>query len=295
MPPVAAIGCLLIFGVSVASVISAGKVLVGEAGWSPLMLMGVQNIVAAGLVFCVSAALGQSGRAVLKHLPFFILSAACGIAFPQAIAFLVAPHLGAAMTSVTYLFPPLLTFVFALAFSMEKLDTSGVVAILLGVLGGALLFWGQGLLPGASKYWLGVALLAPVAQAGGNIYRSKYWPSGIPILMFTAAILLATGLMGFALAPLLGGAFAFPPISGRDGALILGCIAAAGIGYSVFFYLQRRAGPVYVSQGGFVIAGFGALFGTLIFGEALAATAIVGAGIVAIGICLFTVRAARKR
>lgn len=294
MPALAAIGSLLVFGASVAFIIACGKLLVGQSGWPPFLLSGLQNCSAAAVVFLAAFITRAPCRTVLKHIPFFAISASFGIAIPQVIAFLVAPHLGAAVTSITYLFPPLLTFVFALFFQMEQLDVMGAMSLSLGAFGGALLFVGQSLQPSMSLSWLAIALAAPVFQALGNIYRSKFWPSGIAILPFTAMILFMTGLMGLIFSAALGDVVVPAELPPRDIGLITACALAAAAGYCVFFYLQRLAGPVYVSQGGFVIAGFGALAGTLAFGERLPVTAVVGAGIVAIGIVLFTWRARRS-
>ncbi|MEM7570953.1 MAG: DMT family transporter, partial [Pseudomonadota bacterium] len=196
MSPLSAIASLLTFGCCVAIIIAVGKVLVGDGGWSPLVLLGIQNTAAGLLVFFVCIFRPIPWQRIAAAWRYFLISAAAGIGFPQAISFLVAPHLGAAMTSIIYLFPPLLTFVFALGLKVERLDLLGCVSIGLGIIGGVLIFYGQGFLgsallgSAAATHWLAIAFLAPLAQAGGNIYRSKYWPQDIPLLPFAAMILV---------------------------------------------------------------------------------------------------------
>lgn len=295
MPLLHAIGCLLGFGFAIAGVLSGGKIVMAETGLSPLLLAGMQYLLAAAALLIVlrpPRALWLSAR---RHWVFYMIAAVGGIAFPQVVVFLVVPHLGAGVTAMMFLFPPLLTYAFALGFSMERFDGLGLAGLLLGLLGGALLFWGQGLSAGGTQLWLAVAFLAPLSQAAGNIYRSKFWPADMPTGMFTAVILVFAGALPLAASVVLPGSGNIGALAAKHWLIIALSSLASGGGYFLFFYLQRRTGPVYVSQGGYVIAAFGILSGALIFGERLPGLALVGAASVGCGIALYTLRALKAR
>lgn len=290
MPLLHAIGCLLGFGFAIAGVLSGGKVVMAQTGLSPLLLASLQYLLAGAALLVLLRPPLALWRKAQRHWVFYMICAIGGIAFPQVVVFLVVPHLGAGVTAMMYLFPPLLTYGFALGFAMERFDGLGLGGLLLGLLGGALLFWGQGLDAGGAQLWLAVAFLAPLSQAAGNIYRSKFWPADMPTGMFTAVILVFAGVLPLVISLMLPGASTLGALAPKHWGIIAASSAASGAGYFLFFYLQRRTGPVYVSQGGYVIAAFGILSGALLFGERLPGLAIIGAASVCCGIALYTLR-----
>lgn len=295
MPIAYAVGCLLGFGVAIAGILSGGKVVMAQTGVSALLLASVQYLLAgAGLL-----AVARPGRVLwprgVRSWAFYVIAAIGGVALPQVVVFVVVPHLGAGVTAMMYLFPPLLTYAFALSFKMERFDRLGLAGLVLGLVGGALMFWGQDGAAQGALVWLALAFLAPLSQAAGNIYRSKFWPADVPIVFFTALILLIAGILPLILALATGGKAGFAALTAPHWGIVLASSAASALGYVMFFYLQRRTGPVYVSQGGYVIAAFGILSGVVIFGEQLPALALLGAGSVGCGIALYTLRTLTQR
>ncbi len=200
-----------------------------------------------------------------RHLRYYALSGLTGITLPNLLVYLAIPHLGAGLASVAYTFPPLFTMAVAAALGVEPLSWRRSAGILLGFLGTLMIALPEGSLPpAASPLWLFVALGAPLSLAAGNIYRSRAWPpEGQPLP-------LAAGM-------LLGGAAELLPLTASlDGAIpagsggLLPLIAAGALtapAYMMFLELQRRAGPVYLSQCGFIIALTGLAVGGLLLGE----------------------------
>jgi drug/metabolite transporter (DMT)-like permease len=62
--------------------------------------------------------------------------------------------------------------------------------------------------------------------------------------------------------------------------------------YWFYFWLQRVAGPVYLSQIGYVAAGFGVLFAVIFFGEPLALAVVLGLLMIVGGVLLVRARRA---
>jgi drug/metabolite transporter (DMT)-like permease len=186
---------------------------------------------------------------------------------PNVMVFLAVSQVGAGLPSIVYAFPAMLTYIFALTLRMEKLAWLRAGGIALGLAGILMILLPRsGPVDDAALPWMLLALIAPVSLAAGNIYRTRAWPQD------AAPLALAAGtLLGAALWLLLGGvAFGAVhlPMGSLDADWVL---AAAGLfaclSFIPYFELQRVAGPVYLSQIGYVMAATSLGIGTFVFGE----------------------------
>ncbi len=263
-----------------------------SVGWHPLGLLQWAIIGGAGLLFVVTRSLGaESGRESRKDaetkVKLFVYLLITGLLFiaPNMIAVVAAPKVGASFVSLSYAFPLVLTYAFAVLIGLERFKILRSVGVLAGVAGGVLLAGGgAGVSPEAS-FWAVAALAIPVFLAAGNIYRTVKWPDG------ATTIELALGMMVVAfLALAIFNAVMGIPVTPSDwtgAALILltAQIAVFSVQYGLYFRLQQVAGPVYLSQIGSVAAIAGMGLGYLVFGEVpnvakLGAIAAVAVGIV---------------
>jgi drug/metabolite transporter (DMT)-like permease len=64
--------------------------------------------------------------------------------------------------------------------------------------------------------------------------------------------------------------------------------AATAVTYLLYFRLQQVAGPVYLSQIGYVMTAVGLATGTLLFGERYSPWVWTGAGVIVVGVALVT-------
>jgi len=114
--------------------------------------------------------------------------------------------------------------------------------------------------------WTGLALAAPLSVAAGNIYRSAAWPDhASPRLLAPIMVLTATALIGaYAVAsgiPLLA-----VPSASTAGLLPMQAAIIAAT-YALFFVLQKRSGPVGLSQIGWIGAITGKGLAVALLGE----------------------------
>ena len=192
---------------------------------------------------------------------------------------------GAGFVSLSYAFPLVLTYAFAVLIGLERLQVLRAVGVLFGLAGGLLLALSGTQLSAEASLWSVFALSIPVFLAVGNIYRTLKWPEG------ARPVDLALGMMGtgFVALAVFTTAFGIPvvPVSWTTGgtALLAGQVAIFALQYGLYFRLQQTAGPVYLSQIGSVAAVIGLGLGFVVFGEVpnlakLAAVAAVGLGIV---------------
>lgn len=255
-----ATGVALGFAPPFAKLAAAGGIpMIGFAFW--------QNLLGGLLLLLLAMLNGVRPPMSLRHLRYYAISGLITLALPSVMVFLAVAHIGAGLPSIVYAFPAMLTYIFALGLRMERLAWMRASGIALGLIGILLILLPRsGPVDDATLPWMLLALTAPVSLAAGNIYRTRAWPQD------AAPLALASGtLLGAAFWLLLGGA-AFGaghlPAGSIDADWVL---VAAGLfaflSFLPYFELQRVAGPVYLSQIGYVMAATSLGIGTFVFGE----------------------------
>jgi drug/metabolite transporter (DMT)-like permease len=247
----------------------------------------------AGVVLlAVTLARGERIRLGRSHLVYYAVTGFVSLAAPNVLSFILAKHAGAAYASVPFALSPLITYPLAILVGLDKAAWRRFGGLAVGFIGTALVLSRlASSMANTGALWLLVALAVPVCVATGNIYRSIKWPKDVSDIGLAAAMLLASTLW---LAPLL---FVYPLAAFEQGfgtgeLLVLAQVAASAAMYWLYFWLQRVAGPVYLSQIGYVAAGFGVLFAVTVFGERLPALAVAGLAMIVAGVLL--VRAVRR-
>jgi drug/metabolite transporter (DMT)-like permease len=218
------------------------------------------------------------------------------IVAPHLLVFAAVPHAGAAFVSLAIAFPPLFTYLGALAMRMERFDRMRAAGVILALAGAAWLALLKLAAPDAPVGWILAALCIPLVLATGNIYRTLHWPKGArpdelaaPMMSAAAATLLGAG----ALVP--GLSLAVPLDRPEPLALITGQIAVFAVQYLLHFVLQQRGGPVYLSLLGSVGAVVGVPVAILVLGEAVPRGLAPSAVLIAGGIALLTLAIGRGR
>lgn len=283
--------CLLIAGGALAFIVLISKA-VAQAGapmlWFLTAVMALSGLIQLGL----AARLGQLPG--WRRLLPYSLGAGLFAALPSAMGYLSVAHVGAGYMSMTFAFPILLTWVFARLLGMEQRSPRRLLAVLLGLLGGAILAAGKldGVAGQAATGWVLLASSIPVILAIGNIYRTRYWPKGAqPVVLAALMLLMGAGLtLPFAL------------VTGTNPAilwqnhhvlmLLIADVALFVVQYIAYLQLQRIGGPVILSLMGPVAAVTGALTAMLIFHEALPRGFAAAALLVGLGVALMLWRGA---
>lgn len=249
--------------------------------WAFSMMLGAGAILAA-LGRAKGAALPLSGR----YLRYFLLSGFLSVALPNVVLFIVMPPLGAGLSSVVYTLPPILTLLMAMAVGIERPDRWRAAGIGLGFAGALMIVGPRGSLPSPDLAgWMALAFLMPVSVAAGNVYRTAAWPPGAKPLALAAGTMLG-GAAWVALALLATGTAADLPKLGLAPGLAALQIAVTAFTYILYFRLQVVAGPVYLSQIGYVATAVGLGTGTLVFGERYSAWIWGGAAVIVAGVLL---------
>lgn len=228
------------------------------------------------------------------HLRYYAISGLITLALPNVLVFLAVARIGAGLPSIVYAFPAMLTYAMALGMRMEKLTWTRAAGIGLGLIG-ILMIVGprSGPIDEAALPWMLLAFIAPVSLAAGNIYRTRAWPKDAAPLALAAGTLLGAAVW-LLFACLAMDLFYMPAgIAEPDWVL-----AAAGLfaclSFIPYFELQRVAGPVYLSQIGYVMAATSLAIGTFVFGERYSLVVWLAVLVIVAGILLVNRRPAQK-
>lgn len=278
--PVLAVALLFTIGTLMGLTSNLVK-LASSSGWQPMAFL-LWSLLGGGLLLLLFAWLrGERPGMSLPQQRYYLASGLLSIAVPNALLFSSIGHVGAGFASMCLAFPPLITYLLALALRMEGLSRIRLLGICIGLSGSLLLALGKLNSGDSPTLWVLGALSVPVFLALGNIYRARYWPSGASplslapgMLLGGALLLIPTALLGVDFTPHL------------DNTKAVGLLAAqmllfAAV-YALFFILQNLAGTVFLSQIGSVAAITGAAIAIGLLGEQgslsmlLAALCIVG-------------------
>ncbi|MDC7824366.1 DMT family transporter [Pseudomonas sp. BLCC-B13] len=266
--------------------------LAAASGWPPVALLLWSLLGAGGLLCLLALARGEAPSLSRPYLRYYLISGLVSISLPNALLFSAIPHVGAGFASLCLAFPPLLTYVLALALRMEGLQRVRLLGILIGLAGSLILALGKLGSSDSPVLWVLATLVMPVFLAIGNVYRSRHWPEGARPLQLAPGMLLAGALL---LLPLgLFGVELRPAWEHAAGAWWLAAEVALFAGmYALYFVLQKVAGAVYLSQIGSVTAITGAAVAIFLLGEQGSASMLLAALCTTLGVALVALRAAR--
>lgn len=259
-----------------------------QAGLSPLAFLAWSLVGATLILTLVGAVRSRLPSFSARTVEYFLVAGLIGLAAPNLIFFSAVPHIGVSFVALSLAFSPLYTYVGTLLLRMERFDAWRALGVALAVAGSILLAVLKLSEPGTSTFWIIMTLSAPILLAAGNIYRTLRQPAGsgpdqlAPGMLGAAALMLfVTGaLPGFSLAVPTGDAAAIP--------LIVAQAVAFAVLYLLFFVVQQRGGPVYLSLLGSVAAVVGSVIAILLLGEAAPQGLVVGGVLIAFGVGLVT-------
>ncbi len=285
------LGCLLGAGTLLGLSTNLAK-LAADAGLEPLPFLAWSVTGSALVLVAIGGARGRLPSINARTIEYFLVAALVSVAAPNLLFFSAVPHVGAGFVALCIAFPPLLTYLGALLLRLERFDAMRAAGVVLALAGAAAIAIPKLNAPGAATLWIGATLLGPVLLAAGNLYRTSRWPPGARPDALAPGMLVASALLLLALGLTPRFSLAVPLDRGWPILLILAQVATFSLQYLVFFLLQQRGGPVYLSLLGSVGAVVGVPVAVLLLGEAPPRGLVLGAVLIAGGIALVTRRRA---
>lgn len=253
-----------------------------------------QNLLGGLLLLLLALVTGARPPLAPRYLRFYAISGFITLALPSVLIFLAVARIGAGLPSIAYAFPAMLTYAIALGLRMEKLVWTRAAGIGLGLVG-ILMIVGprSGPVDEAALPWMLLAFIAPVSLAAGNIYRTRAWPKDAAPLALAAGTLLGAAFW-LLIACLVMGLFYMPAVVEAPDWVLAAAGLFACLSFIPYFELQRVAGPVYLSQIGYVMAATSLGIGTFVFGERYGLLVWLAVLVIVAGILLVNRRPAQK-
>jgi len=281
------LGALLVVGTSLGVTNNIAKL--GLAYGVPLPVLLFWSVLGAAVLLAMLALATRRAPALgPRTLEYGAISGLLLVAVPTLTGYAATKHVGAGFVSLSAAFVPLITYLFASLLRIERLRWVRGAGVLAGLAGALLLALGKARSPDAEPLWIAATLTIPVTIAVGNIYRTLRWPPGAASLSLAPLMLAgaAPWLLPFALFSGVASAIA----SGPGLLLIAAQSVVFTLTYSLYFVLQRIAGPVYLSQIGSVGAVSGTVIAVFGFGETLPSGFAMAAVLIVVGVALFNWR-----
>jgi drug/metabolite transporter (DMT)-like permease len=262
--------------------------LAADAGLQPLPLLAWSVVGSALVLVAIGGLRGRLPSITARTLEYFLVAALVSVAAPNLLFFSAVSHVGAGFVALSIAFPPLLTYLGALVLRLERFDAARAAGVALALAGAAAIAIPKLNAPDAATPWIGATLLGPVFLAAGNLYRTLRWPPGARPDALAPGMLVASALLLLALGLTPRFSLAVPLDHTLPILLILAQVVTFSLQYLVFFLLQQRGGPVYLSLLGSVGAVVGVPVAILLLDEAPPQGLALGATLIAAGIALVT-------
>lgn len=268
-----------------------------DAGAPPLGFV-FWHLTFAGIALGVVAAVRRElPRFSGAHLRSYVAIGVVGIAGPISLLAFLSNKLPAGLVTLVVVLSPLLTYLLAIAFKLDRLRALSVAGIVVGFGGVLLMTVPEVSLPTPETVgWLLLAFLAPVSFAMTNVTASLLRPPAASSVAMASGMVTVTVVIMAVVSLVAGHAYALP----GPGPALWTALATAAVNaafYVTFFEIVRLAGPVFFAQFNYlvVLAGFG--WGAVIFGESHSAYVWGAAALMLIGLALHSIslsRAARR-
>ncbi|MFQ6550261.1 DMT family transporter [Aestuariibius sp. 2305UL40-4] len=248
------------------------------------------------------------GRLVIGAALLVVLALWSGVAFPRSMtrwgALLIQgilqsalpftliswgqKHIDSGLAGLLNTTPPL--FVFLIGFFLLKDRSAGtrqVLGISLGF-AGVLVIMGPAAFAGEGSSVLGQLAVtgASLSYAVAAIYAKRFSDQP-PVLTAACSMAFAALLMG-PVSFWVGDPLSLEPTAPAIAAVIAMGVFSTAIAMAIYFRLVRTLGPLGVTTGSYIRAGFSVVLGVALLGEALSPTLIAGLVMIFAGVAIVT-------
>lgn len=258
-------------------------------GIHPIHLAMLQSL--GSMVFL--AIFGTKGllTSLRTQYRYYLIASVLGFTIPQLVVFYSVEHVGASVTALAYTFPLFLTYFLSHFVEKSGFSAKTLICVLSAFSGSMLFLYKPDVLNFNDEQlgWMVLLAIAPIAISLANIYRSRYFPVGVPIfhiaLLTNTFSFLTYLLISRQVSPALPNVDLIQPSQYMT---LLFFMAIAAVGQLLLFSLQKTAPPSFVGQTGSITAFFGGILGFVFFQESYQLTTLVGSLLIISGVTGFS-------
>lgn len=253
----------------------------------PFTLVFLRLSLAAAALHLYIAGRMDLYRALRQNWKPFLLLGLANNALPHSLLFIGQLHLSAGLASILNATTPIWTVLIANAMtSDERLTSRKIAGCLTGLAGTAVLVGPAAFARTDIPFW---ALLFPIGASMSYGFaavfgrRFRHLPSPVT----AAGQLTASSLIILPVSLAVDHPWALPmPPAGTIGAVLALALLCTAFGYILFFRIIALAGATNVSIVTLLVPPSAILLGAVFLGERLAANAIMGMGLIALGLII---------
>lgn len=238
-------------------------------GIHPIAYVWMQSSGAALFLFLVCRRSGITIPRSRQHLALYAATGTVGMVLPSITIVTTAIHLPAGILSTLVTTVPMMTFALAVATGIQRFQWLALAGLALGLIGVLFLVLPSSSLPSADLVpWVLFGMLTPAFYAINGVLAARLRPAGTPSLAAAFGMVATASLVSL---PVMLATGVFHPLfadglTTHDLAMV-GQIAITCGAYVMFFEINARAGPVYLSQVSYVVNVAGLFWGFAIFAE----------------------------
>lgn len=226
-----------------------------------------------------------------RHVEFYFVCGMLGTAIPGTLFFYAAKHVAAGVLSITVGMVPLLTFVFALVFRLERYTIAKMLGLMSGMAAILMIAVPDSSLPDrGAVIWVLAGVLAASCYAVENAYIAMRRPEGSDAFTVLLGMMTAAMLVLGPVVFLTDSAFVFAwPWTDVEWAIVAMAFVNV-LAYGTFVYLVTYAGPVFAGQTAYVVTLAGVAWGIVLFAETHSLWVWGALGAMILGLALVTPR-----
>ena len=259
---------MLLFGAAIYSMtFSLNRIAITE-GIPVFAFVFWQGLGTALLTFVAAIATRQLPRLQRKDLRFYLLLGTFGTAVPITLLAFVAPKVPAGAIALGLTLSPIMTYVFAVLFRIDRVHLLRIAGILFGLAGILLVVLpGQSLPEPGMAPWLLMAFGAPLCYSLGNVGIAILRPPESRPIPLTCGVSFACAILMLPVMAVTDNWWIFDATMTDGDWALIGNIVISAIFWVFALEIIRMVGPVFFSTIGY----FGTLMGlgwaALYFGE----------------------------
>lgn len=281
---------LLGLGVGWGLSFSLAKIAAGGGG-HPLGIAYWQSLIAAAVMILVALARRCPLPLRRRHIVFYALCGILGTAIPNTVYYYAASRVSAGVLSITVATVPLMTFVAAVLFKIDKVVLKRVLGVLCGISAIVLLVQPEkGAAHPGAWIWTLAAVLGAVGYTAENMIIAIRQPGGLTAFHIAAGMFVAATVV---MTPFMAVDGVFVKMAWPWGVVewsIVGMAMVSVSAYGLFAHLIVRTGPVFASQTAYVVTLAGVFWGMAIFGERHSLWVWVALAVMLVGLGLVSPR-----
>jgi drug/metabolite transporter (DMT)-like permease len=161
-----------------------------------------------------------------------------------------------------------MTFLAAAVLGVERISTTRLLGVFLGILAIVLLIGPSTSLPDRSAVpWVLLAVGSALCYTAENLFVAMRMPADVNVYTLVGGMFLVATIIMTPLVIITGTFEPLPWPWGRSEWAILGMALITVSAYGMFLYLVIFAGPVFASQTAYVVTLSGVLWGIMIFND----------------------------